>query len=327
MPQATPTPSTLRVAYLILSHQRPDQVEALADRILALSPNGEVVVHHDAASPTLPWAGAPPARVHLVERTHVLWGDWSIVEATLRLVRFAAEELDADWYVLLSGEDRPVVDLAAWEQAMATSGTDGLVPARVVDRRPSFGRAPAAADINFVRYSYRWRALPPVRGLTHRAVGLARRVSRYSQPLFKIEYTDRRDRFFLALPRRRRLPAGWVIYTGPQWVALGRRAAEALLHADHEVVEWYRRTWIPDQSFLHTVLHNQPDLRFSDTPLTYVVPFGTKGRRGDMVLRLEDLGAIRASGAAFARKFDPAVDAEILGAIDAAIVADGQPAS
>jgi hypothetical protein len=320
---ATPTHSPFRVAYLILSHHRPEQVEALADRILTLSPAGQVVVHHDIAAPVMPWRGTPPPRVHLVERMHVLWGDWSIVEASLRLLRFATEELDADWSVFLSGEDRPVVDLARWERDLQTARIDGLVPALVVDRRPSFGRRPTAGDVNFVRYSYRWRELPPARGVAHGAIELARRVSRYCQPLFKVEYTIRRDRFFLALPRHRRLPPGWNIYTGPQWVACGRRAAYALLHADDTVIEWYRQTWIPDQSFFHTVLRNQPDLVLSDTPLTYVIPYNVKRRRGDMVLRVDDLGAIQQSGAAFARKFDPSVDSDILRDIEATIVTEG----
>jgi hypothetical protein len=315
----TTPPHPWRVAYLILSHQRPEQVEALTDRILALSPAGQVVVHHDAAATGTPWSGSPPDRAHLTERTKVLWGDWSIVEASRLLLRFAAEQLRADWFVLLSGEDRPVLDLAGWELDMQAAGLDGLVPARVVDQKPSFGRRPSAGDVNFVRYSYRWRELPAWRGPARTAVEVARRVSRYSQPLFKIEYTKRRDRFYLALPRRHDHPHHWTLYTGPQWLALGSRAVERVLEADEEVVDWYRQTWIPDQAFFHTVLHNQPDLALSDRPLTYVVPHATKQQRGDMVLRLEDLGAIRDSGAAFARKFDAAVDPDIVRAVDAAI--------
>jgi len=322
----TPAEPPFRVAYLILSHRRPEQVEALADRILALSPGGHVVVHHDVTASNPPWSGAPPRRVHMVETMPVLWGDWSIVEASLRLLRYASEELDADWCVFLSGEDRPVVDLARWERSMQLAGSDGLVPARALRTRPAFGRRPTFEDLNYVRYSYRWRQLPPVTGPVRRLVELARRVSRFSQPLFKIEYADRRDRFFLGLPRRGRLPPDWTLYTGPQWVAVGRRSVETLLHADDTVVEWFRHTWIPDQSFVHTVLHNHGDLVLADTPLTYVVPYNTKRQRGDMALRVDDLGAIRASGAAFARKFDPSVDPDILRAVEAGIVGD-DPAS
>ncbi len=323
----TPHDPNFRVAYLILSHHRPEQVEALANRILALSPNGHIVVHHDVTAPVAPWNGRPPARVHLLDRTRVLWGDWSMVETSLRLLRYAADELGADWGAFLSGEDRPVVDLARWELAMAARQIDGLIPATVVDRKPTFGRSPTAGDVNFVRYSYRWRELPPLRGGTRAVVDAARRVSRYAQPLFKIEYTNRRDRFFLGLPRRRRLPPGWTLYSGPQWVACGSRAMRALLDVDQSVVEWYRRTWIPDQSFFQTVLHNQPGLVLDTTPLTYVVPYRAKQQRGDMVLRLDDLAVIHNSGAAFARKFDPSIDAEILevidAEIDAGVVAEG----
>jgi Core-2/I-Branching enzyme len=308
--------SPFRVAYLVLSHQRPRQIEALTDRILALSPNGHVVVHHDLTATELPWSGQPPARVHLVERMEVTWGDWSIVEASLRLLRFASEALDADWYVFLSGDDRPVMDLARWERDVQMAGHDGLVPARPLNRKPAFGRRPTFEDLNYVRYAYRWRPIPQVHGVARLLVELARRVSRVSQPLFKIEYAPRRDQFFLGLPRRRRLPAGWTLYAGKQWVALGRRAAEALLHADASVTEWYRQTWIPDQSFIHTVLHNHPGLTLSPIPLTYVVPYNTKMRRGDMALRVDDLDAIHRSGASFARKFDPSVDPDVLRAVD-----------
>src|SRR5665213_2369863 len=117
----TRTHSPFRVAYLVLSHHRPEQVEALAERILDLSPAGQVVVHHDASAPMAPWNGSPPPRVHLLPRTRVLWGDWSMVETSLRLLRFASEELDADWCSFLSGEDRPVVNLARWERAVAST--------------------------------------------------------------------------------------------------------------------------------------------------------------------------------------------------------------
>jgi hypothetical protein len=317
------TPSSFRVAYLVLSHHRPEQVEALADRILTLSPRASVVIHHDADAAAAPWAGATaPPRVHLMERTPVVWGDWSMVETSLRLLRYPVDTLDADWFVFLSGEDRPVVDLARWERDIEAGAVDGLVPATALDRRPSFGHRPTAPDINFVRYAYRWRELPPVRGATRRAVEMARRVSRFSQPAFKIEYAPRRERFFLGLPRRRRLPAGWTLYCGPQWVAFGRRAAGVLLGTDENVVAWFRQTWIPDQSYFHTVLHNHRDLVLSGTPLTYVVTEDTKRRRGDMVLRVDDLAAIGRSGAAFARKFDPAIDPEILRAVEAGITGD-----
>ena len=73
-------------AYMLLTHRDPQHVEELARRILDLSPACHVVIHHDMAAGDLPWEGRPPDRVHFVERGRVLWGDWSIVAATLRMV-------------------------------------------------------------------------------------------------------------------------------------------------------------------------------------------------------------------------------------------------
>lgn len=39
-----------RFAYLLLTHTRPDRVEDLASRILALSSRANIVVHHDQLS-------------------------------------------------------------------------------------------------------------------------------------------------------------------------------------------------------------------------------------------------------------------------------------
>jgi hypothetical protein len=315
-----------RVAYLILSHKSPGQVESLAARILELSPTGEVVVHHDVAAAEVPWNGTPPSRIHLTDRMRVLWGDWSMVEASLVLLRYATQVLDAEWFVFLSGEDRPVRDLAEWERELASSGWDGLVPARELVRRPVVGRRPTADDLNYVRYAYRWRTLAPARTrIGRRTVELARRISRYVQPLFKIEYTDRRDRWFLGVPRRRRLPEGWALYAGSQWMAFDRRAADAVLAVDGSVTAWFRETFIPDQGYFQTVLANQPELRLQADPLTYVVPHSAKKEPGWMVLRTADLGAISRSGAAFARKFDPAVDPEVLRVIEETVDAARRP--
>lgn len=308
-----------RVAYLILSHHHPERVEALAQRILDLSPNGEVVVHHDATSAPSPWGGGVPARVHLVPPIPVRWGDWSVVEATLRLLRHALDRLNADWMVLLSGDDRPIVDLETWELDTCSSGMDAMVAARPLTKRPVLGRRPTADDLNFARYSYRWSELPHFEHRVLReGVEIARRASRFLQPLFKIEYAPRRERAFLGLPRRRVLPNGLTLYCGPQWMALGTKAAKAVVCADDGVVEWFKRTWIPDQGFFHTVLFNDPTLRILNERLTYVVPQSkAKTRTSWMTLRREDLADVRCSGSAFARKFDPSIDADVLQMVDA----------
>jgi hypothetical protein len=82
------------------------------------------------------------------------------------------------------------------------------------------------------------------------------------------------------------------------------------------VVRFYRRTFAPDESFFQTIVMNSPlaprvvnnDLRFesweedSDHPA---------------ILTVDDLPEIVRSEALFAKKFDVAVDAEVMDRIDA----------
>jgi hypothetical protein len=159
-----------KVAYLISSWHKLDQLERLADRILELSPRAEIVVHHDAKAPEMPWRGqSPDNRIHLVDRIPVQWGDWSQIQAFLMLIGFAYDVLQADWFCLLSGEDRPVIDLARWERDLPRAAFDALLPGGPLVRHAPFGRRPSFSEQSYVRYEYRWRRVP-FPNLRHRTV-------------------------------------------------------------------------------------------------------------------------------------------------------------
>ena len=193
-----------RFAYLILSHKEPRQVEVLAARILELSPHGQVVVHHDLDSDDLPWGGRPPDRVNFVPRTRILWGDWSIVDATLRMVRFALEELHADWFVILSGEHWPVADLRTWEAASAASGADAFVEGDPLPSRLRLGRADEGGNMYLSRCLHRWVSVrQPHSSLAHRAIGGIWKLSLYIAPITTVEYSHRRETWFFGRPRAR----------------------------------------------------------------------------------------------------------------------------
>ena len=100
-------------------------------------------------------------------------------------------------------------------------------------------------------------------------------------------------------------------------MALGPRAVSAVLGADEKLVSWFKETWIPDQGFFHTVLYNDPVLLLRNERLTYVVSQRFARERKDwMVLRAEDFDDIASSGAVFARKVDPSIDAAVGRLID-----------
>lgn len=201
------TPGPPRFAYLLLTHKDVRHVEELASRILDLSPTGHVVIHHDLASDELPWQGNPPERVHFVDRGRVLWGDWSIVDATLRMIRFAHRELDADWYTLLSGEHRPIVDLRQWEQSTFASGVDAFVEAETLPEKLTFGRGNEDANRFLARCLHRWVTIDePSFQAGRKALGGLWRISRYGLPVGALEYSHRRQAWFIGSPRHHGRP-------------------------------------------------------------------------------------------------------------------------
>jgi hypothetical protein len=307
-------------AYLLLTHKDPRQVEALAARILELSPRGHVVVHHDLGAHDLPWGGQPPTRVHFVERGGVLWGDWSIVEATLRLVRFALEQLRADWFVVVSGEHWPVADLHQWEDTATASGVDAFAEADRLPKRLRFGRADEGANMYLSRCVHRWVSVnQPRAAAVHRAIGGLWKLSLSVNPIVAIEYSHRRRTWFFGRPRSRRRVENVAFYKGSQWIAFNRRSAESVLHTDPALTEWFRQGHIPDETYFHTVLRHAGDLVVTTDVVTYV-PIGPKTPTPRwMVLTLEDLPTVWSSGAPFARKVDPIERPEVIEALDAEV--------
>jgi hypothetical protein len=314
---SAPTIAPPRFAYLLLTHKAPAQVEELADRILHLSPTGQVVVHHDVRSEGVPWRGRPPHRIHLAARGRVDWGDWSMVDATLRLLRFGAGELDADWLVLMSGEHRPLVQLGHWEDEMARSGVDALAPAEELPTRLRFGRAELETNTYLARSRHRWhlRARPRSAAL-QRAIGGIVKVSRSLSPLGAIEYIHRRESWAIGLPRRLGPLQGHHIYRGSQWIALNRRAALTVLETDPAVMAWFRQSLIPDESFFPTVLRATGGLVVGNAATTFVLDTPARPTPGWMRLSMSDLPAVWAAATPFARKVDPVERPEVMAAID-----------
>jgi hypothetical protein len=306
-----------RFAYLVMTHKAPRQVEALQERIRALSPRAHVVVHHDARAPDVPWGGAPPPSVRLLERQPVLWGDWSMVEATLRLLRCGVDEADADWLVLLSGEHWPVVDLRAWELGTARGGADAIVDADRLPSRLRFGHSDPEANQYLARSLHRWTYFPrPRGGLPHRALGGLMKLSRALHPLYQMEYAHRREAWLVGRRRRRTGLRGITLYRGSQWIALNQKAARRVLEADPGLVDWFAKSWIPDEAFLQTVLHNDRELTVRNAKTTFVLDTPLRPTPGWMRLDLDDVPAVAASGAPFARKIDPVERPDVVLALD-----------
>lgn len=300
---------TPTVVFLVASHTRPAQVVRLAGRLLGDSERARVLVHHDPTGVPVDRARlAHPRLAFVPDPAPVRWGDFSQVAMFLRSARHALATAPCDWLVTLSGQDYPLRPVGALEAFLAATDRDGFIEGAAVAVPPFARRLTGGADEFAQRYLYRWRAVAPGGRRRAAAALWPRRLRR--------ELPD--GRLLVARPRRR-LPfdAAFRCYRGADWVTLSRRAVVAALaetEARPDLVAHYRATVLPTESFVHTLLHNDPALHLSHDYARY-----TRWRPGSAhpeVLTSADLEALRASPAFFARKFDAEVDAAVLDALD-----------
>jgi hypothetical protein len=337
-----------RFAYVVMSHSAPRQLARLVGTIRTLSPQAAVVVHHDAARSPLD-AGTAAAfaaddSVHVLTSAAPLeWGGISVVSALLRCFRWVDEHLGADWVVHLSGLDYPLRPLAELEDRLRSGGFDAYLRAARVGTQDEVGGRLRQEDVR--RYFFQYHKLPgwiasrlgggasgaqpgPVptapgaarAGQPGSGARLRRLLRAVPAPIY-VKRSPRGDGAWLGI-RARRTPFrdGYACYKGSLWVMLSRPALRRLLDtldARPELLRYWARTTVPDESVVPTVLANDPTVRLCTDPLRFIA--WTPGSPHPDVLTAGRLDELRDSGAFLARKFDMQADASILDALDAAL--------
>lgn len=283
----------MRIAYVILAHQLPDQLVRLVRRLDA--PGALFLIHvnrrsDDAVLESVRAGLADLPNVAYLRRHALHWAGFGHVRATLEgLDELHRRGEPYDYAALLTGQDYPIKPVAAIERTLAGGGGRSFM---VHDRMPG-GLADGMRRIEH----WHWRRIGRPRG------------------------------WHLRVPMRRRFPLGLVPYSGSSYWWLTREAVEHVraFVAEHPgYVRFFRHVDVPDECFFHTILLNSPlrdrivcdELRLVDwTRPTMPAIFG-----------VDDLELLRSSPALMARKFDARVDARILDLIDVELLGAGDPA-
>ncbi len=294
-------------------------------RILALSPTCGVVVCHDARSHRPPefWDD----RVVVVDHgRRTDWGSWDLVLATLDGFEAARTAFAADLLVLVSGSDYPCRPLDEWEGAFWAAGGGWIGAADPLSYQPRWGRPHGSGRQDWTRYAYRWLPLPAGQWIDSAGHPLARmlrwavaKLGHYLEPALSVRFLSRGLGIRLGI-RRLRLPfrGATRCVKGSQWLALDRRLYETILRRhtnDRLLRETYRRSIIPDESYLQAMLSAiQPPQEAP--PVSYVRWVLEEDEERPVTLTLEDLPAVLQSGAPFCRKTAPGVSSALQDALD-----------
>ncbi|PZQ96659.1 MAG: glycosyl transferase [Cereibacter sphaeroides] len=241
-----------KIAYILLCHKDPEGIIAQARRLTA---SGDfMAIHFDARASAADFdrirtaLADNPSVAFVQRRVQCGWGEWSLVAATLRGVEAAVEAFPrATHFYLLSGD---CMSIKSAEYAHA-----------FLD----------AAEADYIEC------------FDFMASDWIKTGIKEERLIYRHFFNERsRKRLFyasLALQKRlnlkRRIPQDLQIQIGSQWWCLRRRTIEAILtflRSRPDVIRFFRRSWIPDETFFQTLVrHLVPESQIRSRTLTFLM--------------------------------------------------------
>lgn len=271
----------MKDAYLVLCHARPAQVNALAAYLR--EQGHDVFIHVDASSPEKA-AFTEGQGIHLIEPSvKVEWADWSIAQATLRLMQAAVNTGREYRYLhLISGQCMPAMGPGQMEAFLDEAYARNL---QIIESTP------IPTPGKYEKWQHRVQVWYP-----------RFMVSKYS-PWHKWFwwYTNKWRRLRVKRP-------GWYLfrpfYGGAQWWSLTLPCVKDVLryHRSHRLHAWFfRNVFCSDELYIQTCVR-RCGYEVSGDNMRYLSwPFPSAPSPDD--LTPADWPAVRESGCLFARKF------------------------
>ena len=285
------------VGFILLTHAKPLQIRRLIKSLDRLFDRPPIVCHHDISKCELSIADYGDNVQFVRSPVCTRWGDFSLVEATLRGIR---QMYDApsppEWFVLLSAADYPIKPAGRIVRELMEGGYDAHIHHELVTTE---GRD--------------WQRLCHWRYMFHYP-SLTRRF-RFIQPIWwTLTLRGILCRPFLPFSSKFRC------FAGSQFFCANRRAAEHILEfqsREPALAAHYRSVDNPEESYFQCVLANAAHLKVHNCDYRYCD--WTAGGAHPKTLALDDLQKLLASSAHFARKFDKDRDSAILDALDVVV--------
>lgn len=227
----------MKICYLILAHNNFKHLDRLIDALQDLG--NSFYIHKDEKAETAYTPHYDNVKI-VPEHISINWGGFTMVEATLVLMKYAVKEsLDADYYILISGVDYPI---------RSKTFLNNLL-----------GKGKEYIDIAPVPVPYK-----PVERYEYYYFDYNRRNLKFYNPKFLIEVILKK------LQIRRKTP--FKVYAGTQWFALTRACVHYILKTvedDKRYVDFFKHTLVPDEAFFQTIIGNSPFADNTASSLTY----------------------------------------------------------
>lgn len=214
--------------------------------------------------------------VHFLPQMPITWGGWSLVEMNLAAIRFLCKRPEEwNYFINLSGQDYPTRPVDELRSFLTRRDGTNFIQMRHIDAEPFH-----------VRRRLHW---------------------------YCIEHRGQLRRLPIPNLRAMRSSVNWY---GNLWCNLTRAFCDWL--DSSELTDTYRRalrhTKIPDEFFFQSIIMESPFAGTVDFDPRRYLEF-KPGATGPKTLTVDDFDRIVRSQAFFARKFDEAVDVDVLRAL------------
>jgi len=287
-----------RIGFVLLTHNKPHQILRLVNRLNTMFECPPIVCHHDFGKCPLPPGFLPGNVSFVLPHLDTGWAEYTVVEGAQRAIaQMYTREDPPDWCVILSGACYPTKPADQILANLDAGGYDAHIDAAKLVHG---ALATNTLRMYFDRLCVKTLSIPSLDKHLHRRTRWVR------LPHFLGRYL---------LPYGR----GMQCYAGSQWFSLNRRAAEYLpkfqkTPAAAALIKHFRGIWFSEECYFQTALCNAPHLKIDTDNQVYLD--WSQYQFHPKTLTLEDLPALAASPAHFARKLDPVISADLLDALD-----------
>ena len=298
--------------YLILAHKNPLQLSRMIERLDDGA--SKFFIHLDAKTPIEPFAAClEGAHIRFIDkRERCVWGDFSIVQATIRLMEAASEEQGL--FILMSGQDYPIQSQGYINNFLEHNKEFDFIEIEPLEEKWKPKMVKDKLEHYHILHSEERGHSNCYAPFAHCSVFQKLRTLMH---LLKGRLSVKNFKLLCSLPKR--VAPFERQYAGSQFWAFSERTFYAVLNyiREHKAAleEYYKYTSSPDEIYFHSVLM---DLVAKDSTIklkeqiTYVNYF-----RKNNVFVTEDFDKLTsAKGKLFARKFDTDIDIEILNKLD-----------
>jgi hypothetical protein len=303
----------MKLAYIILAHQYPEQLIRLISRLNTKT--ASFFVHIDQTSDPETYAQMVKelstfSNVYWLKRHDTYWGSFRAVKATYEGIQeLFNKDIDFDYVVFLTGQDYPIKSVSYIEEYLTKNLGKEFIEYYPL---PNENWKDPHFTINVDRVE-NWFINGKL--VKHNFIALPENAS------LKL-------RLFLSgcsllirlniLKRKRQLPKGFQAFGGSAYWCLSRNCAAYInnfIQQNPTFINFFRFAGLTDEVFFQTIILNSPfreqvindDLRYIVWP-------------GPATLAKNDLESLLNASELFGRKFDSTIDAEILDLIDQKIL-------